>query len=526
MRWSTVACGAALMLVPARASAYTVGTPVTGGCHELITTQAMGAARAASPSAAPLPLVTSDDQAILGDLPFAIDPTMSDLGGMSLILGVRDNDLKGLSPTDLAALAIEQSNPSTQDQHCLRSLQDVEPDGTPDALSQCRAYILGRVAAALDYLTSDGNPDPDGRVGLKVGLAIRGPVTVQLPGFYVYMGQALHALEDSFSHSYRDVDSGAVTASLTWLHVVDDDLNQSVDGPPHSAELDECSSLDSLRQQRMAAAEAAATQLLLAAVGPGSTQERIASAGTVLDQALAYESGCTDSNGWCNAPERAYSIELVGCAIGRRGAGVVAVLLVIALGLLLRRRRRLAATLTVATVLAAGSDARADGAAATAEESMPRSPFGAYATFGGSLDHTALEASLAGRFRIDPRWLVGLDVEYNPWFSVLGPGGVKPGALNVYATGIRRWPIHSEKFDLRTSAHAGTSTILFDLYGVPKGSTGVYVGVSLLAIEWKVARAWSLVFEPSDIAFPVPQLRATPFGYLQYRFTFGVQWGA
>jgi hypothetical protein len=297
MRWSTAACGAALLLVPRWAGAYTVSTPVTGGCHELITTQALGAARALTASAAPLPLVTSNDLAILNDLPFTIDPTMRDLGGMSLLLGVRDNDLKGLSPTDLAALAIEQSNPSTQDQHCLRSFQDVEPDGTEDALSQCRAFILGRVTAALGYLAADGAPDPGARVGLRVGLAIRGPVTVPLPGFYMCMGQALHALEDSFSHSYRDLDSGAVTASLTWLHVVDNDLNESVDGPPHSAEMDECSSLDALRQERMSAAEAASTQLLLAALGPGTTDERLASAGTVLDQALAFQPGCTAANG-------------------------------------------------------------------------------------------------------------------------------------------------------------------------------------------------------------------------------------
>jgi len=28
------------------------------------------------------------------------------------------------------------------------------------------------------------------------------------------------------------------------------------------------------------------------------------------------------------------------------------------------------------------------------------------------------------------------------------------------------------------------------------------------------------------VAFPVPQLAGTPFGYLQYRITVGLQWGA
>ena len=44
-------------------------------------------------------------------------------------------------------------------------------------------------------------------MALPVGLAIRGEVTVPLPGFYVRLGQALHALQDSFTHSYRTADA-------------------------------------------------------------------------------------------------------------------------------------------------------------------------------------------------------------------------------------------------------------------------------------------------------------------------------
>ena len=78
----------------------------------------------------------------------------------------------------------------------------------------------------------------------------------------------------------------------------------------------------------------------------------------------------------------------------------------------------------------------------------------------------------------------------------------------------------------RTSLHLGTSTILFDLYGVPAGTTGLYVGVSLLGLEWRASRAISVIFDPADVAYPLPQLRGAPFGYLQYRFTLGLQWGA
>ena len=84
----------------------------------------------------------------------------------------------------------------------------------------------------------------------------------------------------------------------------------------------------------------------------------------------------------------------------------------------------------------------------------------------------------------------------------------------------------SDHFDARTSLHLGTSTILFDLYGVPAGTTGLYVGASLLGLEWRASRTLSVIFDPADVAYPLPQLRGAPFGYLQYRFTIGLQWGA
>jgi len=115
-------------------------------------------------------------------------------------------------------------------------------------------------------------------------------------------------------------------------------------------------------------------------------------------------------------------------------------------------------------------------------------------------------------------------VEWNPWLSLDGTHA-QPGSLNIFATGIRRWPLLSERLDLRTSAHLGASTILFPLFGVPKWTTGLYMGASLLGLEWEASRTLSLIIDPADVSFPVPQLHGAPFGYLQYRFTVALQWG-
>ena len=47
-----------------------------------------------------------------------------------------------------------------------------------------------------------------------------------------------------------------------------------------------------------------------------------------------------------------------------------------------------------------------------------------------------------------------------------------------------------------------------------------------LGLEWKASRTLYLIFDPTSIAIPVPQLSGAPFGYPQYRFTIGLQLGA
>lgn len=542
--WIAVVATAATWFAPARARAYTVSTFLTDGCHEQLTLEALRDVRASSPDVAPpLPLAAAD-VALVDDLPFSLPEGAGELGAVSLVLGVRDNDLKGRGSTDLEALAQIHGDPSTQDEHCLRARDDDEPTGTARAVARCRAYILERVGAALDHLDADGAPDGTSRVGLVVSLAIRGRVTVALPGFYLHLGQALHAVQDSFSHSYRTADARAITASLTWLHPVDDDVHEAVTGPPHSSALDRCFHLDDLRARRKDVAIEASGALLAAALGPGARDQRLARVDGVLDQYLSVMPGCAADNGWCAAPERDYPTG-GGCDVAAgRGRGLTLGLLVLGAALVAaRRRRRLAAVAgLVALLLAPGRAAAAPGpdaltprgesaakppVASKAPEARfaERSALGLVVSAGASLNHAAMNVSLGARLRLTPRWLVGLDAEWNPWASLEGDH-VRAGAFNAYATVVRRWSMQSDRFDVRTTAHLGTSTVLFDLYGVPAGTTGLFAGVSLLGLEWRASRSVSIVVDPADVVYPLPQLRGAPFGYLQYRLTIGVQWGA
>jgi hypothetical protein len=531
-RWSPPIALLGAMLISARADAYTIDTFITDGCHELLTLGALRGVRAQAPTLAPALPVDATDRPMVDDLPFTVPADVADLAGVALVLGVRDNDLKGHGSTDLDGLALVHGDPSTQDEHCLRDLDDLEPDGTARAVARCRGFILGRVGEALDHLDATGAPDGTQRVALPVTLTIRGAVTVLLPAFYVRLGQALHALQDSFSHSYRTADGRRITTSLTWLHPVDDDLDEAVTGAAHSSALDRCTSLDPLRATRYAVADEASRAFLTAALSPGARDERLAAVDAVLDTYMSVQAGCTAANAWCDAPEHAYPTGAGGCSVaGTRRAWLPALLLSLSLlGFTTRRRRgraravALLATLLLAFPARAAAETRVTSAAPEARFAQ-RPAFGVAVSLGGALDRTAMSGSIGARLRLTPRWLVGLDAEWNPWASFEAER-VRAGAFNAYATVVRRWSMLSDHFDVRTSLHLGTSTVLFDLYGVPAGTTGLYLGVSLLGLEWKATRMLSVIIDPADIAYPVPQLRGAPFGYLQYRFTLGLQWGA
>lgn len=161
------------------------------------------------------------------------------------------------------------------------------------------------------------------------------------------------------------------------------------------------------------------------------------------------------------------------------------------------------------------------------ESSDKQLVFGGYAGGAAAVDHGAVAFALGARARFRKNWLFGADAEWNPWISdprvIYNTEHFRPGVFNFYFSGVFRLPLENQSFNLRTSISLGVSTMLMDLYGAPRGSTGVYGAVSPLALEWKMARVPYLVIAPLSIALPAPQLNGVPFVYAQYRFTIGVE---
>ena len=146
-RRACILAGVILLLAP-RAQAFTIASGFSHGCHESITTLGLRKVRAEWPTAAPLP-TSAKDQLVIDDLVFTPANDMMDIGSVTLLIGVRDNDLKGHSGIDTQQLAGIHGSNDTQREHCLRRLGHDEPGGSESALAECRDFVRNRFMAAL-----------------------------------------------------------------------------------------------------------------------------------------------------------------------------------------------------------------------------------------------------------------------------------------------------------------------------------------------------------------------------------------
>ncbi len=519
-------------------SAYTISTIFTPGCHERLATEALRAVRLELPQSAPIS-ATNDERALIGDLEFTPAQDMKDLGAATLLVSVRDNDLKGRASDDLSLLAQVHGNPDNQDEHCLRSAAQDEPSGSQAAVDDCRNFIRGRVAEALDGLDANGAPDPAVRESLPLHLALRGNVDARLPTYYVRIGQAMHAVQDSFAHTYRTADGLKITVVLNWIDEENKTLVESRDGPAHLSALDVCDDSDELRTTRRTLASAASVALLRTTLDPQLTRaQKVVAVDGLLDTYLSYSPGCTFDNGWCGAPERQYQAAATakGCS-SAGGASALGLVAALVLGGISRARGLVLAGVLVVALRGAQAEEPSQPPAVShsppppvtvpVPQPGPRDPselaFGGYLGLSGAIDKPAVAVQVGLRLRVSTHWTFGWDAEWNPWLSLYGgPTTFQRGVINTYGTIILRFPLAYENFNLRTTLNLGFSYLMMDLYGAPKGSLGFYGAVSPLGLEWKVSRALLLIINPLSISVPVPQIRGVPLLYPQYRFSIGL----
>ncbi len=480
------------MLAAQPAWAFQIQTPVTAGCHEEITLGAT--ADAGFPDVATAPAATEDQHRAMDDLTFSLPHR--DVWTLALLFGVRSNDVRDQPPTAIARLGDVHNDPDDQQAHCLRRPADDGPDGDAAAIAACRQFVLAELAAGhlLDDDLDTASAEP-----VSVYLAIRGKVTIELPAFAYHLGRALHAIQDGYTHVFRD-DAGAITHVLNWVDYIDD-YREARDGYHHVGALDDCRR-DDVREERRVARAREASRLLVAAIADPAPGRR-ARIEAALDTILARMPGCDLANRYCAAPEldeeASYS---TGCAAA--GGSLAIALVVVAFAL--RRRRALVLALVVAPAVARAEPVR----------------WHLDAKLGASLDETAAASSVGIGGDLG-RWTAGLHVEWNPWFSLDAERAV-PGSFNTYVSLARRWYVRPE-LAIYSRAELGTSTILFELVGIDRYTTGVYYGGVIVGLRIPVRRCIDLTFDPSHLAMPTPKLFGSgfPYYYGQWRVTVGLE---
>jgi hypothetical protein len=309
---------------PLAAMGYTCGSLMTPACHEKITASALRLVRAQTSAGAPIALRDKTDRALISELPFEVDDDLRDLAAVTLLLGNRWVDFGDLLSRDMDRLAFVQEDPKVVMEHGLRGIDDDEDnDGAKRAIAATYACIQTwsgwAVTAGLD---DSGLPDPDKRTVLPTYLAFSGTVNVKVPVFYLYIGQSLHTLQDTFSHTLRSPDGMRITSPMNTIEAHLASFDERVDGPRHPAATDQCENLDERREMLLQHAINASAELLLAGLdSSASASQRSTAIKQVLDKYLTYQSGCTYENRWCDAPELDY-LDPRGCECQTASGGL------------------------------------------------------------------------------------------------------------------------------------------------------------------------------------------------------------
>ncbi len=510
--WLTVA----VAVVCARTSeAFTLETVATTGCHEHITLAALE--RAGWPKGAAAPATTPADETLASNLQFH-PPAHADGWTLAILIGVRDNDLGGFSPSNLPELAAVQNGEGEQHSHCLRELDDSGDGADQRALDACRAFIVSEVAAALGEADA---LDPTQTEPHRVDLAYQDE-EVALARYAFHLGRAAHAMEDGFAHTFRTPDFRHVQSVLNYIGPnLEDGYRPDRDGYPHQSSMDSCDPADPQAAARTEAATEAVADLLGAVNGADGRAARLEAVNAVLDRWLSYPPGCRAANDWCGHAPPPQS----GCSA--TAGALFALVGLFALVSLRRRRARpgaltlamLTLALGVATAARAEEPAKVETAVAP-ETSSPRQGV-LHAAVGASFDNPGANVTVGARLKVNRRITLGLDFELSPWLDLIS-GRPAPGTLNAYGTVSFLWG-SAGPLEVRTALDLGTSLLLFKAEGARNGAVGLFLGASLIQLSLGLTDRLRLELSP-EIAVAVPELHGVPLAYRQYRVTMGLAW--
>jgi hypothetical protein len=510
---------APLVLVGAgEARAFQIADPIHHNCHEQLASAAL-AEVGYLPWAPPAAALADQDRRFLDDADarFTYDRNMH---MAALITGIRYPDLEGNGDFHFNELAPVHNAVDGQGNHCLRALTDEGAVGDQNALVACRAFITDQFHLAVAAADDQGRPDPSKLEKVKVHAPFDGKLDYPLSTFYFHAGVGMHALQDSFAHTFRDPTWHQVQSFYQWSGQVRGTLVELRDGHGHEKNMDDCTTgRPSIVPQFNAARQASADYLnVLSGPVTGDAREKLFT--QFLDRWLTLQPGCNLNNRYCDNEvylelKRKWSIDYPtdegsgGCE-SAAGSSLLALL---GLGLMLARRRSLGVAALVLGVSLLPALARAED---VAENNDPEG-IRYLAHVSASFDNPAFSYGGGVLWQFHA-FEVGAEAEHNPWVALDRPK-LTLGALNVYARAGWRHQL-SRDFSYRAGLNLGFTTLLTETVDTAPGSTGPLVGLEPLSVIYHPAG--HLAYELSAFTLMVPevQLRGWPYGYPQYRINF------
>ncbi|MFT5433941.1 MAG: hypothetical protein ACI9OJ_004653 [Myxococcota bacterium] len=350
----------AALLVPFPAIAFSINSGFSNGCHERLTVLAYQRALLDLPLNNLVP--PEDDtwrefaiflaEQIGGSTQLA-SSDVSDADQfliLSLVVGVRAPDTDGHSILNLTNLRELHSDPSPEGQyaHALRGPDDDEAAGDATAVEGTRARIIDLLDEATRLLQL---PDSEQIIMGTAYLDFYGRFEMTVHGPTYYLGQAMHALQDSFSHSIRDEAGGyrQVVHVMNYVEAISGEIVERRDGLAHSDSMDDCDGEPGEVGGTVDAAVDASADLLLTFRTIALSRDRDAVT-RFLDKWVTLKEDCTFDNAFCGndrwlavtriAQTEPYLESIFSCSAGRgsSGKGAVFVLMFLAVGLLAAAR--------------------------------------------------------------------------------------------------------------------------------------------------------------------------------------------
>jgi hypothetical protein len=521
----------------APAHAWQIEDPIHQPCHERLSQAALTRVGYVSEP----PPLTGNDARLRDNLEFDAGPYDANIYALSLVLGVRNADTHGGADFSFGNNANAANAADDQRAHCLRTASQDGPEGDAAAVADCRAWIESLYWQALTSLDADGHVKPDARTDATVATEFQGSVAYPLSSLYYFAGRAIHAVQDSFTHSFRSPDGHRIRHVFNWSEQVSCTLDEARDGHGHETVLDDCQDGDASEAERFELATRASAELLSALTEPGSRAERAERIAAFLESWMSYEPDCTLDNAYCEDPVYDWlkhssrsdkdicesPLHCASASPARRpqrsshGFLVAAAVAVAALGL--RRRRTMTAGILGCALLLQPSLANAEEPNEQAGAPRERGKVGGprvEARTSLSVDNPAYAVGLAGLYGFQ-RADVGVFAELNPWYSIerrrMSLGATNFGVLGHYLHPLRRDLV------LRFGVGLGLSMLNADMLGVNAGNLGVFLNVRALGLIWEFSDGVALTADPLDLALPAPGLTGWPILFTQHRFSLGLQ---